>query len=109
MCCIQVRSIAALSSLTEESEWSAPEIINIKSLPAPHGFLANFTHPHLIQQMDTFSLSVEIFVCWEPPEFAGDITGYEMYLGYEELRPYDMYSSASAVETRSAPVTIVSE
>ena len=106
---MQVRSIATLYSLTKESEWSAPEIINIKSLPVPCDFLANFTYPHLIQKMDTFSLSIEIFVHWEPPKFAGDITGYEMYIGYVELRPYDMYPSGSAVETRSAPVTTVSE
>ena len=101
---MQVRSVAALYSLTEESEWSAPETINIKSFQVPAGFPANFSNPRLIQESN-LTLSVEISVHWKHPESAGDITCYEVYTGYEELRPYDMYPSASAtcVERTSVP------
>ena len=123
---MQVRSVAALYSLTEESEWSAPKTINIKSFQVPAGFPANFSNPRLIQENKSFqvpagfpanfsnprliqennlTLSVEISVHWKHPESAGDITCYEVYTGYEELRPYDMYPSASAtcVERTSVP------
>ena len=99
---MQVRSVAALYSLTEESEWSAPETINIKSFQVPAGFPANFSNPRLIQK-NNLTLSVEISVHWKHPESADDITGYEVYTGYEKLRPYDMYPSASAIERRSFP------
>jgi len=48
-------------------------------------------------------------VQWEPADPADDVTGYEVYMGYEALRPYDMFPSDSAMERRCAPGTVVRE
>jgi len=98
--------------VTAESYWSEDYIIiSLNSLPAPTGLMANFTNPRLIQQpsQDSFTLSVDISVQWEPADPADDVTGYEVYMGYEELRPYDMFPSDSAMERRCAPGTVVRE
>ena len=73
--------------------------------------MANFTNPRLIEQpsQDSFTLSVDISVQWEPADPADDVTGYEVYMGYEELRTYDMFPSDSAMERRCAPGTVVRE
>ena len=86
------------------SNWSEPQPVHIFVLSSviTAGFFANFTNPRLIQE-NTLTLSVEISVHWEHPESADDITGYEVYTGYEKLQPYDMYPSASAIERRSFP------
>ena len=88
------------------------EQFQVKRTPtAPTGLMTNFTNPRLIQQpsQDSFTLSVNISVQWELSNPADDVTGYEVYMGYEELRPYDMFPSDSAVERRCAPGTVVRE
>ena len=97
--------------MTDESQWSTPHIIHIQFLPVPKGFFANFTNPRLIQEMPqgNFFLSVKISVHWQPLESASDITGYHVYIGYQELRPYDTLSSASTAERQGGPVTLVRE
>ena len=63
--------------------------------------MANFTNPRLIQQSaNSFFLSVEISVVWIPPHSTDDVTGYQVYMGYLELRPYDTVSSGPAVQGR---------
>ena len=98
--------------MTAESDWSENDItINIKLLAALDGLMANFASPRLIQDLfeDTFSLSLEISVQWEAFNPADDVTGYEVYMDYEELRPYDMLPSDSAMDRRCAPGTVVRE
>ena len=108
---LQVRGIVALFSMTDESPWSTPHIIEIKFLPAPDSLMANLKYPRLIQQpsQSNFFLSVEISVHWEPLESASDVTGYQVYIGYRKLRSYDMFPSASAMEIQGAPVDMVRE
>ena len=97
--------------MTDESPWSTPHIIEIQFLPAPDNLRANLKYPQLIQQPSQSSifLSVEISVHWEPLKSASDVTGYQGYIGYQELRSHDMFPSASAMEIQGAPVDMVRE
>ena len=89
----------------EDGEWSDPETILYRPIPVPVSISANLSNPRLVQQTsaNTFSLSAEIYVNWEHPDFDNNIKGYEVYIGFEELRTYEKYRGFS----NEAPVTVV--
>ena len=72
----------------------------IQSLPPLENITVTAANPRLTHLVTNGMLgfSVEFFVDWEHLHFEGNFITYEVYFGYKELLPYEMYDGVSSSE-----------